>query len=96
MLNFGKIYGGEKWKLVSTAKVSSQEIANVNTCKVVSSEYGLSACFMLKNGGQGYIPMSRDTTLVEGDEIKLDSIQIITLVKESTGEAITRIDGQAV
>ena len=93
-LNFGRIYAG-KWSVASSTKLSAQESANFNSCKVVNSEYGLSACFFMKSGGQGYIPLSQESNLVEGDEIKLDSIKVLTLVKD--GESpIQRIDGEAV
>ena len=94
LLNFlSKAYAG-KWSVSKEVSLTSEEISDVKKVFIVSSDYGLSACFMFNGGSQRYVPVSNESTLVEGDEVKLESIKILTLEKE--GEApIYRLDGES-
>lgn len=95
LLNFlSKAYAGS-WNKTNEKNLSTEELADVKKVLVVSSDYGLSACFMFKSGSQRYVPVSNESSLIEGDNVKLDSIKIITLEKE--GEApIYRLDGESI
>ena len=94
LLNFlSKAYAGS-WNKTKEVSLSKEELTEVKKVFIVSSDYGLSACFMFKAGSQRYVPVSNESTLVEGDEVKLESIKILTLEKE--GEApIYRLDGES-
>ena len=94
LLNFlSKVYPG-KWVVTKKESISKDELKEVRKVFVVNSDYGLSACFMFKNGSQRYIPVSNESSLSEGDEVKLDSIEILTLSKEGE-EDIYRLDGES-
>lgn len=94
LLNFlSKAYAGS-WNKTNEVSLSKEELSEVKKVFIVSSDYGLSACFMFKGGSQRYVPVSNESSLIEGDEVKLESIKILTLEKE--GEApIYRLDGES-
>ena len=94
LLNFlSKAYAG-KWNKTKEVSLSKEELNEVKKVFIVSSDYGLSACFIFNGGSQRYVPVSNESTLIEGDEVKLESIKILTLEKE--GEApIYRLDGES-
>ena len=94
MLDYlSKAYVG-KWNRTNQVHLTKEELSDVKKVFVVSSDYGLSACFMFKSGSQRYIPVSNESDLSEGDEVKLESIEILTFEKE--GEApIYRLDGES-
>ncbi len=94
LLNFlSKAYAGS-WNKTKEVSLSKEELTEVKKVFIVSSDYGLSACFMFNGGSKRYVPVSNESTLVEGDELRLDSIKILTLEKE--GEApIYRLDGES-
>ena len=79
-----QVYAG-KWNLKASRSFNSEEIAAINRAEVVSSQYGNSVCFFLKEGGQTYIPLSNDSELTVGDTVDLSSASLLTLEKE--GEA---------
>ena len=58
-------------------------------------EWGISRsiCLTMKVGGKKYIPLSKDSELKKGDEVDLDSIEIITLERDGD-EPIYRADGE--
>ena len=93
MLDYlSKAYAG-KWSATKEVSLTKEELKEVKKVFIVSSDYGLSACFMFKGGSQRYVPVSNESDLSEGDEVKLDSIKVITLEKD--GEApIYRLDGE--
>ena len=70
------------WEVTSTDKLSAADIKSVEKAEVVSSTYGLSACFFMKSGGRKYMPLSRDVEAEEGDEIDLKSAKVLTLSKD--------------
>lgn len=94
LLNFlSKAYAG-KWSVSKEVSLTKEELNEVKKVFIVSSDYGLSACFMFKGGSQRYVPVSNESTLVEGDEVKLESVKILILEKE--GESpIYRLDGES-
>jgi len=79
-----------KFEVSNSRVFDAEELAQVNSAKVVASQYGLSVCFYMKEGCQKYIPLSRDSTASIGDEINLQTAKILTLVKD--GESINRIE----
>lgn len=94
LLNFlSKAYAGS-WNKTNEVSLSKEELREVKKVFIVSSNYGLSACFMFKGGSQRYVPVSNESNLIEGDEVKLDSIKIITLKKEGENP-IYRLDGES-
>lgn len=72
---------GTKWMPVSTRSFTESEKAEIDKAMVVTSDYGLSCCFFMKNGDLVFQPMSRDSQAVAGQELDINTIQIITLQK---------------
>jgi len=84
MLNFfsdKKKYGG-KWQVKNVRSFTPEEIDLVAKAVVVSSEFGNSCCFFMKNSDIHFTPMSNDSTLSVGEDVDLSKAQIVTLKKE--------------
>jgi len=79
-----RVYAG-KWQVKDSRSFSADEINAVQSATVVDSQYGQSVCFMMKSGGQTYIPLDQNSSKATGDTIDLSQAKIITLSKE--GEA---------
>ena len=93
-LNFlSRAYAG-KWGVKATTPISEADVKDIKKVFVVNSDYGLSACFMSNSGTKRYIPVSQESSLVEGDEVKPESIVFLTLAKEGESD-IYRLDGEA-
>lgn len=71
-------YAG-KWNESAKRAFDAEEINAVDSAKVVESQYGLSVCFMMKSGGQTFIPLDKDSALGVGDAVDLAKAQLITL-----------------
>lgn len=82
-----QVYAG-KWNLKASRSFNSEEIAAINRAEVVSSQYGNSVCFFLKEGGQTYIPLSNDSELTVGDTVDLSSASLLTLEKEGESDIL--------
>ena len=67
-----QLYAGN-WEVKNSRSFSEEEKAQVLRAEVVDSQYGLSACFFMKGGGQSYIPMSSRSKLSSGDAIDMNS-----------------------
>ena len=78
---FFRSYAG-KWTVKSTSKMSANDINAVESAKVVPSQFGLSVCFVMKAGGQKFLPISNDCNLQEGDTVDLKNAEIITLGRD--------------
>ena len=76
-----KVYAG-KWQVSNKRAFSDEEVNAVDTAKVVTSQYGLSVCFMMKGGGMTYIPLDQNSSLSEGDVINIKSAELITLHRD--------------
>lgn len=76
-----RVYAG-KWSEKSVRDFSSEEVAAVEQAKVVESQYGFSVCFMMKAGGQTYVPLDQNSSLGIGDTIDLTKAQLVTLQKQ--------------
>lgn len=75
-----QMYAG-KWQVKSERSFTEDEIASVDSVEVVSSEYGKSACFFMKNGQRGYIPLDQDSELVTpiGTILDIKNLTVKTL-----------------
>lgn len=76
-----KQYAG-KWNLKSRRAFNAEEIASVASATVVPSQYGNSVCFMMKSGGQTFIPLSQNSSKSVGDAIDLSQAELLTLEKQ--------------
>ena len=76
-----RTYAG-KWSEKSRRAFSAEEINAVSNAVVVNSNYGLSVCFMMKAGGQTFIPLSSTSSKGVGETVDLNSASLITLEKE--------------
>jgi len=72
---------GVGWTPVDIRQFDEDEKSEINKAVVVTSEYGLSCCFIMKSGELVYQPMSRDSQKTAGEELDINSIKIITLSK---------------
>lgn len=79
-----RVYPGG-WSISGERHFTAEEIAEVKSVSVVPSQYGLSACFLMKRGGKAFIPMSNDASVAEGDVLDINSATLLTLSRE--GEA---------
>lgn len=85
---FKKIYGGS-YSVSKTALLTSLE-ARVKSAMVVAGEFGLQAKCDLGDGKLGYLPLSKNSQLKDGDELPLATAKVITLSKEG-GDDIIRV-----
>lgn len=80
-------YAGN-WTVTNRRDFNEEEKAAVKSASVVSSQYGSSVCFIMKSGGQTYIPVSRDSELAVGDTVDLDKVQLLTLHRDGDGDIV--------
>lgn len=85
IFNAIKVYAG-KWQVKNTRNFTQEEIDAVQSASVVDSQYGLSVCFILRSGGQSYIPLDQNSTKSVGDTIDLSKAQLITLGREGDND----------
>ena len=79
-----RVYAG-KWNVKNQRPFTSDEISAVAAATVVDSQYGQSVCFIMKSGGQTYIPLDQNSSKATGDTIDLTKASLLTLGRE--GEA---------
>lgn len=73
---------GQSWVVEDSSKLTNAEKAMFSKCTVVKNQFDkLSACFFLKSGGMQYIPMDAYDSAQEGDELKLDELELVELSK---------------
>ena len=82
-----RTYAG-KWAEKSRRAFSAEEINAVSSASVVNSNYGLSVCFMMKSGGQTFIPLSTDATVGLGENVDLNKASLVTLEKQGESDII--------
>jgi hypothetical protein len=85
-----RTYAG-KWEVKSSRSFTAEEIAAVKSNVIVSSQYGNSLCFFMKNGGMTYIPMSTNASAGIGESVDLTKVRLLTLGKEGESD-IYRIE----
>lgn len=83
-----KVYAG-KWNLTDSRDFSQEEIDSIKEAVVVPSQYGNSVCFMLKAGGQAFLPLSNDSNIGVGESVDLTKAKVLTLSKD--GKDIQRV-----
>lgn len=79
-----RVYAG-KWMLKASRAFTQEEQDAVSSATVVPSQYGNSVCFMMKSGGQTFIPLDQSSNLGVGESVDLSKAELITLGKD--GEA---------
>lgn len=87
-----KEYGGS-WTPVDTFALDAKVLNQISSAKVTESQYGSAICFLLKSGRTKFIPLNRDSTLVEGDVIDPKSVEI-TRLERAGDEDIFRADAE--
>lgn len=85
-----QVYGGN-WEVKDSRNFDAEEIAAVKSAHVVASDYGKSVCFLMKSGGQTYIPLSTQSSLEIGDDVDLNTAKVLTLHRDGSGD-INRIE----
>jgi hypothetical protein len=87
---FSKVYG-ESYAVKNSVELLKAEPAIKNGV-VESGEYGLSVRFNLKSGGYGFLPLSKSSSLAEGDEFPIAGAQVLTLGKEGVDDIVRVIE----
>lgn len=80
-----RVYAG-KWMVKASRAFSQDEIDAVESASVVDSQYGNSVCFLMKAGGQTFIPLSTNSTLSIGDSVDLSKAKLLTLGREGDAD----------
>lgn len=80
-----RVYAG-KWMLKSSRALSQEEKNAVSSATVVPSEFGNSVCFMMKSGGQTFIPLDQNSSLRVGESVDLSKAELITLGKDGEND----------
>jgi len=73
-----RVYAG-KWSEKESRDFTSDEIAAVEQAKVVESQYGLSVCFMMIQGGMTFIPLDQNSSLGIDAVVDLTKAKLVTL-----------------
>ena len=89
IFNGAKLYA-QPWNVKETRPMSDEEKSAVASATVVSGQYGNSVCFVMKNGGMGYIPLTNDSVVEVGKSLDITTLQVVTLTKQGEND-ITRI-----
>lgn len=84
IFNSLRVYAG-KWMQKDSRNFSDDEINAVDSAHVVDSQYGNSVCFLMKSGGQTFIPLSNTSPLAVGESVDLHKAKLLTLTRK--GEA---------
>lgn len=84
------VYPGA-WQETNSRSFSEEELASIESAKVVDSQYGNSVCFTMKSGGKAYIPLSNTCSKDVGEEVDVKSAKLITLSREGDAD-IYRVD----
>lgn len=87
-----RLYRG-KWEESGRSAFSADDLNAVSSAKVVASDFGHSVCFILKNGGMKFMPVSSSSKVstAVGDAVDLTKCQVITLSREGDDD-IQRIE----
>lgn len=80
-----RVYAG-KWGVSASRDFTADEIGAVQSAHVVDSQYGNSVCFLMKSGGQTFIPLSTNSTLGIGDDVDLSKAKLLTLSREGDAD----------
>ena len=78
------------WREVARRNFTQEEQDAVESVKVVESNYGFSACFVMRSGGAAFIPMANDVDVAVGDAIDISKAELVTLRREGN-EDIFRV-----
>lgn len=78
----------QKWALKEERPFTPDEINMVASAVVVSSTYGSSVEFTMKNGGMTFIPLSQDSSVGIGEIIDLSKAKLITLQKSGEDDIV--------
>lgn len=68
-----------KWILKEQRPLNIEEKKIISSVSIVSSKYGYSAKFTLKKGRVKFIPLSKDSSLREGDSFNLNDARVLIL-----------------
>lgn len=78
----------QKWSVKEERPFTSEEIDMVASAVVVSSTYGYSVEFTMKNGGMTFIPLSQDSSVGIGEVIDISKAKLVTLQKSGEDDII--------
>ena len=82
-----RVYAG-KWAVKASRDFAQEEIDAVDHASVVDSQYGMSVCFLMKGGGQTFIPLSTNSSLSIGDDVDLSKAKLLVLYLYGIGSTL--------
>lgn len=85
IFNSLRVYAG-KWAIKNSRAFSQEEMDAIDSASVVDSQYGMSVCFMMKAGGQTFIPLSTNSALGLGDSVDISKAKLLTLGREGESD----------
>lgn len=88
---FGKIYAIKYHPLGDPYKFNETQLKYVQSCEVISGDYGPALCVTIKYAGQLFIPLAKESTRKIGDKPNPADVWFIKLIKEDEPNPETRI-----
>lgn len=82
-----KSYAG-KYIVKSVEAMSEEDKALVREAVVMTSQFGLSCCFMMKAGNMHFIPMEKDAPVDPGLVLDLNHLRLVTLSKDGEADIV--------
>jgi hypothetical protein len=71
------------WEVAGVRSLKDSEKNLIRKAEIISSDYGNSCCFFMKNGTKTFIPMDKDYTAKGvGEFLDLDKIEIVKYVRD--------------
>lgn len=85
---------GESWRENRSEKLSQKDLASVKTIEMKTSEdYGTPQLVFHCTNGTRYFKCHRDVKFEEGALVDKNSVKLVELVKDSTGETTVHAYG---
>lgn len=78
IFNALRVYAA-KWNEKEVRGYTPEEIALVDRAEVVESQYGFSVMFVMRAGGQTYIPLDENSSATVGTSVDLTKVKLVTL-----------------
>jgi hypothetical protein len=83
MIIFANLTVDHPWRVKDSRYLTWEEVNSVLYAEVVSSQFGISACFHLNTGKSSSIPLSTKSIACIGDTIDPTEVKILTLYKDN-------------
>lgn len=85
MFSNSKLYAGN-WTVKSIVPISEEDKNRIQSAHVVNSQYGLSACFIMKSGGMFFKGIDNQSNVAVGDPIDINTAKLVTLQRQGDAD----------